>query len=63
MCSPHHGAIVGDLAAALPYLENTQLCQLMKIFVEAYVLNAPPARRCRALPNPTPFRAPVQASM
>ena len=33
---------VTELASALPYLENTQLSQLMKIFVEAYVMNATP---------------------
>jgi Exportin-5 family len=37
-----HSAIIADLSAILPWLENYQLSQLMKIFVESYVLNAPP---------------------
>lgn len=37
-----HSAIIADLSARLPWLENYQLSQLMKIFVESYVLNAPP---------------------
>lgn len=37
-----HSAIIADLSAMLPWLENYQLSQLMKIFVESYVLNAPP---------------------
>ena len=37
-----HSSIVADLSAILPWLENYQLSQLMKIFVESYVLNAPP---------------------
>ena len=37
-----HSSIIADLSAILPWLENYQLSQLMKIFVESYVLNAPP---------------------
>lgn len=33
--------IVADLSAILPWLENYQLSQLMKTFVESFVLNAP----------------------
>ena len=40
--SAEHAAILSELGAVLPSLENNQLSQLMKTFVESYVLNAPP---------------------
>ena len=34
--------IIRELGSILPWLENNQLSQLMKTFVESFVLNAPP---------------------
>lgn len=39
---PELSAVIADLGSMLPWLENYQLSQLMKIFVESFVLNAPP---------------------
>mmetsp|Transcript_27917 Transcript_27917/g.26770 ORF Transcript_27917/g.26770 Transcript_27917/m.26770 type:complete len:1397 (+) Transcript_27917:334-4524(+) len=41
---PDHAAIVSDLSLVLPWLENHHLSQLMKTFVECYVLNSPPVQ-------------------
>ena len=37
-----HATIIRELGSILPWLENNQLSQLMKTFVESFVLNAPP---------------------
>ena len=37
-----HTAIICELSSILPWLENNQLSQLMKTFIESFVLNAPP---------------------
>ena len=37
-----YAAIIVELGTVLPWLENNQLSQLMKTFVESFVLNAPP---------------------
>lgn len=41
---PDHATIVSDLSLVLPWLENHHLSQLMKTFVECYVLNSPPVQ-------------------
>jgi hypothetical protein len=39
-----HALVAADICAMMPNLENTQFAQLGRIFIEPYVLNAPPTQ-------------------